>query len=184
MSEEGNDVMVVLSLLPNKRWLVTDDEFVKFPKIEYRRQLNDLTLPFDYPNKSISQLYDDDELIVGASWNNLHYTPNYLARRYIFEKLYLPYEIDSEHIKVRNAVLLWPRINLQSYTFVADPRRVFVMNNDGKFIIEFQFIDNDTILICEQITSREIFKRQHDQTLNEKIRTRSIALSDFYYMDI
>lgn len=90
----------------------------------------------------------------------------------------MPYEIDSEYIKVRNAVLLWPRINLQSYTYILDPRRVFIMH-DKKFIIEIQFVDYNTILIREQISSPEKLKLQNDRILIDKIKTRSINIEDF-----
>lgn len=155
----------VIDILPNKDWILTNDEYIKFPIIKYYRQLRNLDLPFHF-NGNISKLYNDGTLTIGASWNNLIHTSHYMARCYIFEKLYMPYKIDSEHIKIRNGVLLWPKINLYAYTYLPDPRRVFILKNN-KFVIEFKFND-DCIIIREQITL----------DLIEKIKLKTVTLRD------
>lgn len=104
--------------------------------------------PLDFPvlyhiivnqlDTSIIRSHEKD-LIIGATWTHTE-SPFMHARRQIFERLHLPYKINSSYIQVRNGVLLWPVVNLSAYTLLQDERRVFLYHEKKKrFIAEFKF---------------------------------------------
>lgn len=85
--------------------------------------------------------YDKTTLICGGSYNIYLDTPLFKERCLILEDLYFPYDINSKYIKVRYGALLWPQINLDAYTYLLDPQRVFLKKHN-KFIAEFRFYKN------------------------------------------
>lgn len=126
-------------LNPNPNWIIKDDSSVKkglinFPQLHYYRLDCDgfKHLPFNVTS---------NDIVCGGSYNIYLNTPLFDTRCMIFEDLYFPYDIDSKYIKVRYGALMWPRINLDAYTYLHDPQRVFIKKNN-KFIIEFRFYDN------------------------------------------
>lgn len=127
--------MPYLPILPNPDWYRERNESpIRFPRLKYTRTPNAIT--------------PDGRLIIGASWTAFHdQTPWFAARRAIFENLYFPYQFPGIFLKVRHAALLWPRINLNAYTLLSNPRYVYI--SDGqRYIAEFRF-DDDGINLTE-----------------------------------
>lgn len=103
-----------------------------FPQLHYYT-VECSELPCHHSNNNSS-----NTLVCGGSYNIYVDTPLFEERCLILEDLYFPYDINSKYIKVRHGALLWPRINLDAYTYLPDPQRVFLKKHN-KFIAEFRF---------------------------------------------
>lgn len=132
--ELGASSNQIITIYPNKNWFIYNAEIpLNFPPIRHYK-VSRLNLPFSMGLKS-------KDIIMGGSYNIYCDKPLYTERCQIFENQYMPYEIDSKHIKVRNGVLLWPKLNLYAYTYIKNPQRVFIHKN-GRFVVEFRFHRN------------------------------------------
>lgn len=157
MSEIDNDCIV---LLPKPEWFqFTDRSDIYFPHLRYRTRLwheqclADLLLPgrkITHTNEE--QLLRDNGFMIGGTWTAFCDYPYFLERCAIFEQLYFPYNWPFVHLRVRNAVLLWPRINLSTYTCLRDPNRVVIVDQSKRSIVaEMTFSYDDGISLTEYI---------------------------------
>lgn len=131
---------------PHPDWIITQSgdvqssssSSINFPQLYYYRINGDslLNLPFNKNSLGVAAMNND--IVCGGSYNIYINTPLFAERCLIFEDLYFPYNINSKYIKVRYGALLWPRINLDAYTYLSDPRRVFLKKHN-KFVAEFRF---------------------------------------------
>lgn len=104
-----------------------DSERIKFPTMIFR-----IVEKFDF-------VPERRHTLIGASWNHLLHTPHFMARKLMFENLYFPYNLDhSKYFKIKHNVLLWPRINLNTFTYIPDQRIVFIEKN-GELVIQMKF---------------------------------------------
>lgn len=140
-STATNDFSNRLIIYPNPNWFISNnatDHLLKFPPIHYFRTKH-LDLPFkDTP--------DNTSVVMGGSYSLFCDLPLHFERCEIFENLHLPYRISTKHIRVRHGLLLWPLINMSAFTYLPDPRRVFLRYNN-KFVIEFKFSKNHIDII-------------------------------------
>lgn len=91
-------------------------EVPAFPLLHYKR--------IDEPLNS--SILTQRQLQMGGSYNIFHELPFHDARCAIFENHFMPYELDGIALKVRNGVLLWPRMNLDAFTDIKDPKTVYM----------------------------------------------------------
>jgi len=132
--EEFNNRIVIN---PNDLWYIkSNDSLIDFPPLHYYmvKQLN-------VPEKT---------LVLGGSHNAYAQLPMYLTRCEIFEQNYMPYTLNTPHFKVRNAVLLWSRLNLYSYTDMMNPQTVYIKKNNvfiAKFIFDSAKIELHEIVV-------------------------------------
>lgn len=63
----------------------------------------------------------------------------------------MPYRFDFLHLTVRNAVILWSRINLSCYTQLDRPDTVYLKNRDGRLCARFRFLPD-----CIRLTESKI----------------------------
>lgn len=134
-----------LIIYPNPDWYIYNENNannipnqLKFPPLYYS-QVKNLNVPFDCNQTA-------GDLVLGGSYSLFCNLPLYLERCAIFEDLYMPYKLNSKYFHIRHGVLLWPRINLNAYTYLPDPQRVFIYA-DNKYIAEFKFSPNRIELI-------------------------------------
>lgn len=111
---------------------------------DYKNLVNDsviATLPDTVGDQLTDQLFD--QFVLGGSWNIWINEPRYHQRRLMFEELYFPYNYEFRHFIVRNATILWPRLNLYLYTSLQDPNTVFLTSPllTRKIIAKFVFAD-------------------------------------------
>lgn len=111
----------------NDKWFIkSKDGYVNFPPLHYF-----MVESLDEPQEK--------KLVLGGSHTAFVQLPMYFTRREIFEENFMPYQIkDSNNFKIRNAVLLWPRLNLYSYTDLSDPQSVYIKKG-YKFVAKFTF---------------------------------------------
>lgn len=122
---------------PNPLWFIKlAESHLDFPPLVHNI-VDDLKLPVDSLH--------DNRIHVGGSWNAFCNERYYAERCEILEHQYMPYDLNSKYFKVRNGVLLWPRINLSAYTYLLDPQRVFIWKNDC-FVAELHFLDDRIVL--------------------------------------
>ena len=166
MNEFNNDSIV---LAPKPEWFQsTDRSNLYFPQLRYRtllwnkQYLTHLLLSSSSSKRKISNqaLYDGNEerllrengFMIGGTWTAFCEYPYFLERCAIFEQLYFPYDWPFVHLKVRNAVLLWARINLFAYTCLRDPNRVVILDQSKRTIVaEMTFSYEDGITLTEYI---------------------------------
>ncbi|AYP97973.1 DiNV CH01M ORF64-like protein [Mauternbach virus] len=112
-------------LYPNNIWYIKSvDNLIDFPPLHYYK-VSQLNVP-------------EKTLVLGGSHNIYAQFPMYLTRCEIFEQNFMPYTLNTIHFKVRNAALLWPRLNLYSYTDMVDPQNVYIKKNNT-FVAKFVF---------------------------------------------
>lgn len=122
---QTQDVMI---LHPDEQWFIKKNSaYLNFPKLYYYK-VNSL------------EVNNKEYLVLGGSHNLYAQLPMYIERCEIFEENYMPYRLDGKHFKVRNAALLWSRLNLDSYTDTKNPQVVYVTKN-GSFVGKFIFAE-------------------------------------------
>lgn len=87
-----------------------------------------------------------DRLLVGASYTCFAQRAWYALRASLFESNLFPYDLhaDTLYVRVRHGVVLWPRMNLYSYTCLDDPDTVYVRamrssSSTPVFVARFHF---------------------------------------------
>lgn len=125
-----------LIIYPNSNWFICNNYtnyLLNFPPIYYKR-IEKLQLPFkDFP--------DNKNIVMGGSYSLFCNLPLHFERCEIFEHLHFPYRLNTKYLRVRHGLLLWPLINMHAFTYLPDPRRVFLRYNN-EFVIEFKFSEN------------------------------------------
>lgn len=113
---------------------------------DYKNLINDRVMSMSTVNDKLTdQLFD--YFILGGSWNIWINEPLYHQRRLMFEELYFPYDYEFRHFTVRNALIIWPRLNLHLYTSLQDPNTVFLTSP----------------LLTRKIIAKFVFSNQHIQ---------------------
>nr|WAQ80006.1 hypothetical protein LK20_00002 [Oryctes rhinoceros nudivirus] len=86
-------------------------------------------LPINFPDLhyiKCSKIASPESVILGGSYNYYYTHSFYFERCEIFERLFMPYELNTPNFKVRNGILIWPYLNLRSYTDLDDPDCVYI----------------------------------------------------------
>lgn len=63
----------------------------------------------------------------------------------------MPYELDGLALKVRNGVLLWPRMNLDAFTDIEDPQTVYMRQQNNNTLRSRDSNRNDFINFVARI---------------------------------
>lgn len=114
---------------PDPRWFIYDSEkTLNFPKLYY------------IPCGKIKIEAPDSSLILGGSYSHFCGRPFHFERCSILEEQYMPYDLNTKHFQVRHGVLLWPLLNLYSYTDLNSPETVYIKSKmSNEFIAMFKF---------------------------------------------
>lgn len=126
------------TLFPRFDWLgllklsCRTDEMLRFPTLLYRLSDNELVEAREAVRQS--------RLIVGGSWNRFLHLPLHRERCAILEDNAFPYDYPFRFLEVRNACLLWPRVNLDAYTWLDKPWIVFIRKPGVGFCAKIEFL--------------------------------------------
>lgn len=173
-----------ITLYPNPKWYISkssvptlNNDFVHFPKLYYYKvdKLNDI-IP--------------ENLVIGGSHNIYAQLPMYFTRCEIFEKNFMPYNLDTLFFKVRNGILLWPRINLYAYTDMTNPQCVYIKKNN-RYVAKIIFSPNDIQLyeVCinengENLTNAGTFDITNANVRNITNIENNCEKMDITFLDI
>lgn len=133
-------------LKPNEHWYINypDEYNIYFPTLYY------------YKVESLD--VKPDTFVLGGSHNAYAQEPLYMTRCQILEYNYFPYNLNSYYFKVRNGILLWPRINLYAYTDMSDPQSVYFKKNN-------EYIGKLTFSV-DRLELYEVVNSDNDDTNN------------------
>lgn len=123
---------------PTEQRYLKHSPSIVYPPLLYI-EVDDLDLPV------ASNEFHHPSIRLGGSYTIYHTYPFHAVRQLLFEELYFPYKLDSPRFKVRNNVLLWPRLNLSAFTYLVEPNRVFIRYGD-EFCAEFIFYRDHIVL--------------------------------------
>nr|DBA13166.1 TPA: hypothetical protein [Oryctes rhinoceros nudivirus] len=107
-------------------------------------------LPINFPELhyiKCSKIASPESVILGGSYNYYYTHPFYFERCEIFERLFMPYELNTPNFKVRNGILIWPYLNLRSYTDLDDPDCVYIKRQNpisakrDQYVAMFRFCE-------------------------------------------
>lgn len=127
-------------------------------------------LPINFPELhyiKCSKIESPESVILGGSYNYYYTHPLYFERCEIFERLFMPYELNTPNFKVRNGILIWPYLNLRSYTDLNDPNCVYIKRQHpisakrDQYVAMFRFCETH-IELHELDTTDEIVEKLDD----------------------
>lgn len=138
---------MVTIIRPKQDWACSVESNLLFPKLVYRTdswnedELRKLCDRDASTETRLSIATRPKDFVLGGSWNLWADEPLYMERCAIFENLYFPYEYNFRHLTVRNAALIWPRINICLYTSTRNPNVVFMVSEPmgNRIIAKFEF---------------------------------------------
>lgn len=136
-TEEAVAATNARTLFPRFEWLgllKPLDRSLRFPSLVYR--LVDRELP-DLEDALLAS-----RLLVGGSWNCFLSLPLHRERCAILEDLAFPYRHEFRHLETRHGCLLWPRVNLDAYTWLDRPTVVFLRKPLLGFCARLEFRAN------------------------------------------